>query len=73
MKGARFQYKCRQCGEVEENPRTGEMHALGRLVDAITKDKNGGANTLWLLDVHNCEDGNYGVSDLIGYKVYEEG
>ena len=76
MKEARFKYKCRLCGEVEENPGTAESYALHYLIAAIRGDPDftGGmtGNVPELLDAHNCEDGSFGVSDLIGYKVYEE-
>ena len=71
MKTAKFQYKCRLCGEIEENPCTGEKNAL---IDLIEVEIHGRVKTmgipLEILGIHNCSDGNVGISDLIGYKLY---
>ena len=75
MRTAKFQYKCRLCGEIEENPCTGEDLAQYTLL-SILRDKE-------LIDLkvgviphmiesHLCKDGNHGVVDLIGYKIYDE-
>ena len=74
MKTAKFQYRCRMCGEIEETPVTAEKNALPLLLGGLfdiemtvtmfgTKPK--------LLGIHNCKDGSVGVADLIGYKIYE--
>jgi len=72
---AKFQYKCRLCGEIEENPCTGEQNALMSLCDPvygvrIPKPIIGDVPNL--LSIHSCEGGHCGVSDLIGYKIYGE-
>jgi hypothetical protein len=74
MKTAKFQYKCRLCGEIEENPATGEKNALPCLLDAVYKTNT--FSTMIgpkpeIMSIHSCKDGNVGVMDLIGYKIYE--
>lgn len=74
---AKFQYKCRLCGAIEENPCMPVGDALVNLLHALWKD---GApsdlklpgNPVDMTNIHPCGDGNCGVSDLIGYKVMEE-
>ena len=72
METAKFQYRCRLCGEIEENPCTGKKNALPCLLDAIDGTdiyKMIGLKPK-LISLHSCKDGNCGVADLIGYKIY---
>lgn len=71
MKTASFQYKCRQCGEIESNPQCGEEFALEFLVAAIDDSRSEQVHGPRLHSIHYCREGNTGVSDLIGYKVGE--
>lgn len=66
MKQAKFQYKCRLCNKIEGNLCIDEKYASINLIEAVIsgRDKTGG---LMLISIHNCKDGNKGVSDLIGY------
>lgn len=76
MKTASFQYKCRRCGGVSENPHTSIENAARILVCLVF-------NLAWpdtipmgvspeIYDIHICPDGGSGVCDLLGYKVKEE-
>lgn len=76
MKIAKFQYKCRQCGIIEENPCTPEKSAHMILNCALLEYTppalKVSGNPVTMTNTHRCGDGNCGVSDLIGYKVMEE-
>ena len=67
MKTSVFQYKCRMCGKIYDGPITSENRAFRVLVDfMVTGDSGPGIPLAWY-DVHRCEDGATGVSDLVGY------
>lgn len=73
---AKFQYKCRLCGAIEENLCISIITALKMLFDALwgndfSEPKPFG-NPVTMINIHPCGDGNCGVSDLIGYTVMEE-
>jgi hypothetical protein len=71
IKQAHFQYKCRRCGVIEENPHCGlpnKNEGITRLVNAINNTPLG-PQAPQLLDVHFCDDGGSGISDLLGYRV----
>lgn len=75
MKIAKFQYKCRQCGMIEENPRTPVENAMTMILSVVfaievEKPKIIGS-PVTMTSIHPCGDGNCGVSDLIGFKVEE--
>lgn len=72
MKTAHFQYKCRRCGEIEENPHCGIDHALLHLINAIGEYKKESPQAPELLSLHDCKDGGMGVSDLVGYSVSDD-
>lgn len=75
MKTAHFEYKCRRCGVIEENPHCGLPAGTARatilLLDAMM-GKAGEPQAPTMLSLHTCEDGHCGVSDLIGYNITEE-
>ncbi len=74
-KTVKFQYKCRQCGKIEENPCCGEQFALIALIEVMKTGKT----TMFPMsgigisqtDIHNCSKDMVGVSDLIGYRIYD--
>ncbi len=71
MKTAKFQYKCRLCGETYSNPCISEEVALMVLVCTISgtsMPKTWGTQPE-MLDIHaGCKTGK-GIADLIGYVV----
>lgn len=75
MKTARFEYKCRRCGEIELNPHTAEKNALIIMLSGIfgyplpKNMKSFSGQEPRLFNIHNCKDGGMGVSDLLGYNV----
>lgn len=69
MQIAQFRYKCRLCGEIEENPRMPILQALAEILKTTTGDTS---TEVGLVRLHLCKDSNVGVCDLLGYKVYEE-
>ena len=75
-KTAKFQYKCRQCGAVEENPCTSEKNATLILIHTIIGGRVLPEHLIGtkpeMVSTHSCDNGAMGVSDLIGYKVYDE-
>lgn len=67
---AHFQYRCRRCGEIEENPHTAESNGQNCLMEALYGFPSGlRGMPLQLLGIHCCKDGGMGVSDLIGFSV----
>jgi hypothetical protein len=68
---AKFEYKCRRCGEIDASLATSAKRGLGVLVQSIL-GVHQEAMAPRLLDSHCCKDGGMGVTDLIGYRVVEE-
>lgn len=64
-------YTCRRCGATTKGPGGGRLPVEATLI-AITARPNmlhyapGGGIPIGLLDIHYCEDGGIGVSDLQG-------
>ena len=73
MKEARFLYKCRLCGKVDDSLCTGVQNAMPRLIEAVLFGKSvcGKGMGVNMFDTHCCEDGSMGVTDLIGYDTVE--
>jgi len=76
MESATFQYKCRRCGAIYDEGHTGKEFAQYVLLSVISgsKVKLQIGNRPELLNVHSCGAPYHGegVSDLIGYKVYDD-
>jgi hypothetical protein len=64
---AKFLYKCRNCGEIEYNPRCSNAKALKHLHNAVHEWEKESAQAPSLRMVHVCGDKSKGVADLIGY------
>lgn len=73
MKEARFQYKCRRCGEIDASLCTAEKNAMPILINTVvgTKSNYNKGIPVNLLNTHICKDNGMGVCDLIGYEVVE--
>ena len=74
-KTAKFQYKCRLCGEIDSNPCTSEENALFILLNTIKGVKPEARMYIGpqpsMISIHaSCKAGQ-GVTDLIGYIVEE--
>ena len=71
MRTAKFQYKCRHCGEVFQGPCGGEQFASFSIASIITtgKDIPHPGHQVRLMDSHNCSDSKIGIADLIGYNL----
>lgn len=74
MKEYAYEYKCRRCGEVSYNPRTGnERVAYHGLLEAIIPNANFNEGVrIGMFSTHVCKDGGLGISDLQGFIVLEE-
>lgn len=60
-------YKCRRCGQISENAHVPLiLEAVSSILITGTTPKSWGPMTESLLGMHSCEDGNIGVSNLIG-------
>lgn len=72
MATAKFQYKCRQCGEVHTDsmahPETASSILLNLVFEFMPKPAAPGGD-LTMVSVHHCIFGGKGVSDLVGYIV----
>lgn len=71
MSGGFLVYKCRQCGAIDDAMHVPDTRiALVHLTTGLKLPPSWGplASSTMLVDVCNCGDGNYGVSDLIGTK-----
>lgn len=75
IKTASFEFKCRRCGLIDQNPHTSEAIAIPCLIEAIleVRKKTFGVQAPSLLSMHVCRDGGHGVMDLIGFAVKKEG
>lgn len=70
-----FQYKCRRCGHIENGVQGASHIILGFLYQLISYGKivestscDGFAPGLRMFSVHNCSDGGFGITDLIGAR-----
>ena len=66
MDGGFLKYKCRRCGEIK-----GSAHVPNCLLALSSINAKGITPREWgmqmgITDIHNCNDGNLGISDLIG-------
>jgi len=70
---AKFEYKCRRCGVIDNS--TGTNAALGYQImlslihDAIPMPEMQSGNIPAMLDTHFCGDGGHGVADFIGISI----
>jgi hypothetical protein len=84
MKEARFLYKCRQCGVIEDTLCCGVDNAMLELTRAMAGHNNGPASwnhgfPIRMTSIHHCDYSipintvgeKVGISDLIGYKIVE--
>lgn len=65
MKSGFLIYKCRKCNELTKNVHV--PNGLMQVCDAVSN-----ADSLKLLNVHSCKNGNLGISDLIGFEEDNE-
>ena len=68
MRGGDMLYKCRRCGETE-----GKTHCpnvLTTFTEIVARGDTGamGGIVKGLTDLHFCADGDFGISDLIGFR-----
>lgn len=75
MKTAKFRYKCRLCGQIEDNSCTSVRNAESYLYalvynGEIAKTQIGIPPTM--TTYHMCIDGNTGIMDLLGFIVVDE-
>lgn len=61
MKGGFLVYKCRRCKKLNKSKHV--PNGLMYMAEIVSR-----TNTLALLDVCNCKDGELGISDLIGFE-----
>ena len=70
MKEARFEYKCRRCGRVDDGLCCGDGLAFERLVGLLVRGHDVGLGfKVGMVSAHSCPDGGTGVADLQGYGV----
>ncbi|HUT43217.1 MAG TPA: hypothetical protein VMW95_02680 [Desulfobacterales bacterium] len=58
-----LQYKCRRCGDIIDGgmiPNDSERNANNIWISKIFNDAR------LMIGIHNCDDGNLGITDLIG-------
>lgn len=66
MKQGFLVYKCRKCGNIVKNTHVPDVDtAIILIVSGNTLPEKWGG-TARIIDIHSCEDGSIGVSDLIG-------
>ena len=78
MKEARYLYKCRLCGKVDESLCSGPNVAMSNLVSAMRGHKQDWSRGMpvYMTGTHFCNrkplgdvGEQVGISDLIGYKI----
>ena len=71
-------YKCRLCGKVFFNAATARRNTASLSVVYTALKASGitpqfaSPNAPMQVDVHNCKDGSYGMSDFLGMKEVQE-
>lgn len=66
MKGGVLEYKCRRCGEVVQQSHVPDVNiAMACLIINEVTPREWGMQAK-MTDIHDCKDGNLGISDLIG-------
>lgn len=71
-------YKCRLCGKVFFNAATARRNTASFSVVHTALEASGITppfalpNAPMQVDVHNCKDGSYGMSDFLGMKEVQE-
>lgn len=70
---AKFEFRCRRCGEVFSDIETSENMASQHLINAMLGVLVGNGIRLEMLSNHfDCiKKGEMGVGDLIGYRIIE--
>lgn len=71
-----FEYKCRRCGVVVTNTSMGasshsDTRPMLTLLDALDATPKEGQSPR-MNSVHLCGIGEYGVTDLIGYRITKD-
>lgn len=72
---AYYEYKCRRCGKLKDNIeadlRDNQNASWENLIRAINgvlpMDRN---PRVPIHEVHSCDDGGYGIADLIGCRLH---
>lgn len=75
METAKFEYRCRRCGEIEINPCTSPDNARMLLMYILYGCKVGShfiSEPPQEKEMHHCKDGGCGITDLLGYRVETE-
>jgi len=70
MKEARYLYKCRKCGGIDDSAASSVELSMNQTVDIVLGVPTKGI-PLTMIGTHVCKDGGYGVTDFIGTKVVE--
>lgn len=65
----RLVYKCRRCGKLNKNTQVPDgLYALNSILNKIPLPEEWGGFILTETDICSCDDGNLGISDLIGFE-----
>ena len=72
MKDAVFQSKCRRCGMIVDEGFTNAKNMPCFLIDVILGVAVSGIPQT-MISMHTCNDGSYGVTDLIGVDIRDIG
>lgn len=70
---AAFEYKCRRCGKIESKQNCNDACAFKYLLAVLYNITVTNPEIPLATSFHNCEDGNVGISDLIGYHLDSQG
>ena len=70
---ARFEYKCRKCGELTYNPCCHPDLARQIFFEILTcgKGHDKGGSYVESVGFHSCGSGDMGLTDLQGYKIVD--
>lgn len=61
-------HKCRLCGETIEGAHSGKGMATKVIIDIMNTGKSEIPVAPWLIEYHECKDGNLGITDFQGFK-----
>lgn len=70
---AQFEYKCRRCGAIVRNPCCSVDMAELILTVCSRCGSSAEYGHVHMRGIHGCDDGASGVTDLIGYRIFDTG
>ena len=65
-------HKCRLCGEIIEGAHANKMYAIKSMFGITINGKPDVPQAPWLIEYHECKNGDIGITDFQGFKKVED-